>query len=186
MRPKIAALWAVAAAVAIGTAFADAGRTGKTETIRGTIYTAKDHTGITAVNVIATDGTMYSVLLDKRGVELGDEMANKRVEITGVVTQNGAKIIRVQGWSPLVTGRVEAVKNEAGNITLVKLISPEGTYEVVLDDKGQELGHSMNGRSVDVVGTIRKQKGVTGLQQIVVKDFDERQEPAVKRPEGCE
>jgi len=176
--------WAVAAAVAIGTAFAEEGRAGKTETIRGTVYTAKDHAGITVVNVLGKDGTMYSVVLDQRGEELGDQMASRRVEITGVITQNGAKTIRVQGWSPILAGKVEAVKNAAGNITLVKLVTPDGTYEVLLDSKGQELGNQMDGRSVDVVGTVRAQKGTTGLQQFVVKDFEERQE-VIPKPEGC-
>jgi len=184
MRPRILVAWAVAAAVAIGTAFAEEGRAGKTETIRGTIYTAQDQTGITAVNVLGKDGTMYSVVLDKRGVELGDQMASRRVEITGIVTQNGAKIIRVQGWSPILTGKVEAIKNASGNITLVKLATAQGTYEIVLDNKGQELGQKMDGRSVDVVGTVRAQKGATGLQQFVVKDFEERQE-TIPKPEGC-
>ena len=186
MRSKMFLGWAIAAAVLIGTVFAadkdQKKANAQSRTVRGTVYTARDHSGIVAMNLLTADGKMYNIVLDQRGLELGDKMANRKVEVTGIVTENGRNIIRVQGWNPMLTAKVEAVKSAAGNITLVRLIGPEGTYDVVLDEKGIELGKNMDGKSVDVIGTMRKKPSAGANQQFVVKSYEEHKEPAEPKP----
>ena len=182
MRSKLILGWAIAAAVLAGTVLAAEQETrranGQSKTVRGTLFTARDQTGIVAVSLFAADGKMYSIVIDKRGIELGDKMANRKVEVTGIAIENGRHVIRVQGWDAVLTGRVETVRSAAGNITLVKLIAPEGTYDVALDQKGVELGKKMDGQTVDAVGTIRKKQGAGAREQVVVKSFEEHREPA--------
>lgn len=57
---------------------------------------------------------------------------------------------------------------------LVKLTTLDGTeYEVVLDDKGIELGTKMDGKQVDVIGVFAQRKGPTGRDMFVVSGFRE-------------
>jgi flagellar basal body-associated protein FliL len=68
--------------------------------VQGLVSVTKDANGdITAVTLTTKDGVVYNVTLDENGKKLGEEMANKKVEIEGTVAEkDGAKWITVQSY----------------------------------------------------------------------------------------
>lgn len=56
-------------------------------------------------------------------------------------------------------GTVSVVKDANNVITAVKLTTAISAYEVVLNEKGLELGKTMDGKKVEVEGTIQHKDG---------------------------
>jgi hypothetical protein len=75
-------------------------------------------------------------------------------------------------------GIVKEVKDQNGVVTEVTLKSPREMYQVTLDAKGKELGKSMDGKRVKIVGTLEVKNGVKWL---TVEKYSE--EPAAKHKE---
>ena len=164
----------IAAALLMGSAIAGE-RGAKNGTFRGTINVARANGRVSAITLV-TPEEYYDVVMDQRGLDLGERMANKKVEITGFVTsRNGRKLLTVQSFMPILTGKVEAASDREGRITVVRIVSREGTFDVLLDEKGMELGREMNGKNVEVVGVIREktEKGRGIQQEFLVKSFNE-------------
>jgi hypothetical protein len=67
-----------------------------------------------------------------------------------------------------VEGTVSVVKDANNVITAVKLTTAKSTYDVVLNEKGLELGNTMNGKKVEVEGTVSHQDS---QKWIAVKSF---------------
>jgi hypothetical protein len=70
------------------------------------------------------------------------------------------------------TGTVKVTKDKTGQVTAAKLrvggILPH-TYTVALDPKGKELARKMDGKKVQVKGTLVKQKNGTRL---TIREFN--------------
>lgn len=68
--------------------------------VQGTVSVTKDASGaITAVTLTAADGVSYNVTLDENGKKLGEEMADKKVEVEGTVAEkDGQKCITVTSY----------------------------------------------------------------------------------------
>ena len=80
---------------------------------------------------------------------------------------------------PKIRGKVVVVKDTAGIITAVQLESRKlGTYNVVLDAKGKELGAKMEGKRVEVKA-VESVKGEA--KWLTVESYTE-----IQRPEGKE
>jgi hypothetical protein len=69
--------------------------------VQGLVGVTKDADGvITAVTLTTADGTVYNVTLDENGMMLGEEMADKKVEVEGAVSEkDGQKCITVQSYT---------------------------------------------------------------------------------------
>jgi hypothetical protein len=61
----------------------------------------------------------------------------------------------------------------------VKLATAESTYDVVLNEKGLELGSTMDGKKVEVEGTVSDQNG---QKLIDVKSFKPVEEKPAETP----
>lgn len=68
--------------------------------VQGVVGVTKDANGdITAVTLTAKDGAVYNVTLDENGKKLGEEMADKKVNVEGAVSEkDGQKCITVQSY----------------------------------------------------------------------------------------
>jgi len=167
-------VWAVSMAVLLaGLAYAE-----KTSTIKGTVLTTKNAAGEESGNLRASDGTLYTIVMDDRGEKLTKKMDGRRVQVVGVVTREGkGNLLRVLSYDPVLTGTVQATKDQTGAITSVQIITAEGVYEVALDQKGIEIGKTMDGQTVDAVGTITEKKRLfIGRNKVTVKSFERRRE----------
>jgi flagellar basal body-associated protein FliL len=69
--------------------------------VQGVVGVTKDASGvITAVTLTAADGVVYNVTLDDNGKKLGEEMADKKVEVEGTISEkDDAKWITVQSYA---------------------------------------------------------------------------------------
>jgi len=81
-------------------------------------------------------------------------------------------------------GIVKEVKDQNGVVTEVTVKSPRETYQVTLDAKGKELGKSMDGKRVKIVGTLEVKNGVKWL---TVEKYSEEaaakhREPSAEKP----
>ena len=146
-------------------------------TFRGTVFRSKSSSGVEVVTLATPAGT-YTIVMDDRGTKLAKDMAGKKAEVIGIVTRDGStSLLRVQSFSPILTGRIEAVKNQQGGVMIVRLVTPDGTYEIPLDDKGIELGKKWDGQTVDAVGTVSKKKFLfIGKNEFTVKSFERHKE----------
>jgi hypothetical protein len=76
-----------------------------------------------------------------------------------------------KGNNPPITGIVTVVKDNDGNIIEIKVkVRRELIYQVVLDEKGKELGNTMADKRVKIEGTVEI-KGDVHL--LTVKTFGE-------------
>jgi hypothetical protein len=76
---------------------------------------------------------------------------------------------------PRFRGKVAVVKNAEGVIAEVKLESRRlGTFDIVLDAKGKELGEKMAGKNVVIKGTVVDRGGKKWL---TVESYKEIQRP---------
>jgi uncharacterized lipoprotein YajG len=68
--------------------------------VQGIVSVTKDANGaITAVTLTAADGAAYNVTLDENGKKLGEEMADKKVDVEGTVAEkDGQKCITVTSY----------------------------------------------------------------------------------------
>jgi len=74
--------------------------------------------------------------------------------------------------SMVVVGTVKEVKDSNGVVTEVTVkVNKELTYQIKLDAKGKELGKSMDGKRVKVVGTLDVKAGVKWL---TVEKYEEQ------------
>ena len=145
-------------------------------TFRGTVVRSKS--GSMEVATLTTSAGTYTIVMDDRGTKLAKDMGGKKAEVIGIVTKEGStSLLRVQSFSPILTGRIEAVKNQQGGVMIVRLVTPDGTYEIPLDDKGIELGKKWDGQTVDAVGTVSKKKFLfIGKNEFTVKSFEQHKE----------
>ena len=121
---------------------------------------------------LVTADVEYVIVLDQQGIDLGKQMLKRTVEVTGVVTVSGdQKLITVQSFRPQIIGLVDAIITPDGRVTLVKLASQYGTFVVILDEKGVELGRLLNGRKAVVVGTVVENRGRE--KQFLIKTYCE-------------
>jgi len=74
-------------------------------------------------------------------------------------------------------GIVKEVKDQNGVVTEVTVKSPRETYQITLDAKGKELGKSMDGKRVKIVGTLEVKNGVKWL---TVEKYSEEPTPKHK------
>lgn len=72
-----------------------------------------------------------------------------------------------------LTGTVSVSADDDGNITAVNLTVGETVYHVTLDASGRKLGGDMEGKKVEVTGTVREHDD---QKWIVVKSFKEVKE----------
>lgn len=72
----------------------------KTTKVQGVVSVTKDANDIiTKVTVVTADKVVYHVALNAKGLELGKEMADKEVEVEGIVSKRGdQEWIRVQTY----------------------------------------------------------------------------------------
>jgi hypothetical protein len=72
----------------------------KTTKVQGVVNVTKDANDIiTKVTVVTADKVVYHVALNAKGLELGKEMADKEVEVEGIVSKRGdQEWIRVQTY----------------------------------------------------------------------------------------
>ncbi len=75
----------------------------KTTKVQGVVNVTKDANDvITKVTLTTKDGVAYNVALNIKGRELGKEMADKEVEVEGVVSKIGDENrIKVQSYKPV-------------------------------------------------------------------------------------
>ena len=73
-----------------------------------------------------------------------------------------------------VTGVVTVIKDDAGAITSVMVISRDAAYSITLDENGKKLAE-LAGKEVEVTGTCVEKDGV---KTITVESFKEVQKPA--------
>jgi hypothetical protein len=68
--------------------------------IQGTVEVTRDMEGeITAVKLVVNDKISYPVTLDEKGKEMGENMAGKKVEVTGTVeTKDKVEWLTVQSY----------------------------------------------------------------------------------------
>jgi hypothetical protein len=68
--------------------------------VQGVVDVTKDAAGvITKVTLTTEDEVVYNVVLDAKGLELGQEMADEEVEVEGTVSkQDGQEWITVQSY----------------------------------------------------------------------------------------
>lgn len=55
--------------------------------LQGTVSVAYDANDVITSVSLTADGTVYNVVLDEKGIELGKEMANEEVKVKGVVSE---------------------------------------------------------------------------------------------------
>ena len=69
----------------------------------GTVSVARDADNvITGVTLTTQDNVAYSVRLNQKGVELGEQMDGKQAEVNGVVKEkDGRKMINVISFKPV-------------------------------------------------------------------------------------
>jgi hypothetical protein len=72
----------------------------KTTKVQGVVSVTKDANDIiTKVTLVTADKVVYHVALNAKGLELGKEMADKEVEVDGIVSKRGdQEWIRVQSY----------------------------------------------------------------------------------------
>jgi hypothetical protein len=72
----------------------------KTTKVQGVVNVTKDANDIiTKVTVVTADKVVYHVALNAKGLELGKEMADKEVEVEGIVSKRAdQEWIRVQSY----------------------------------------------------------------------------------------
>ena len=81
-----------------------------------------------------------------------------------------------------VIGIVTVVKDNDGNIAEIKVkVHKDLIYQVVLDEKGIELGKTMAGKRVKIAGTIEK-KG--DAEWVTVKTFSELKPRTEAKPKA--
>jgi hypothetical protein len=70
--------------------------------VQGMVNVVKDANNvITAVTVKAKE-VVYNVVLDKKGLELGEKMANKEAEVHGtIVKKDGKESLKVVSYKPV-------------------------------------------------------------------------------------
>jgi hypothetical protein len=76
-----------------------------------------------------------------------------------------------------VIGTVKEVKDSNGVVTEVAVKSRRETYQIKLDAKGKELGKTMDGKRVRIVGTLEVKDGVKWL---TVEKYSEEPGPKHK------
>ena len=76
-------------------------------------------------------------------------------------------------------GTVSVVKDANNVITSVKLATARTTYEVVLNEKGLELGNTMADKKVEVEGTVSHKDG---QKWVDVKSFKAVEEKPAEKP----
>ncbi|HUW33657.1 MAG TPA: hypothetical protein VM223_18775 [Planctomycetota bacterium] len=150
----------------------------KTSTIRGTVSTSKTATGEKTGTLMSSDGTLYTIVMDDRGEKMAKKMEGKKVQVVGVVSKEGeGNLLRVLSYDPVLTGTVQATIDQTGAITGVQIVTRDGVYDVTLDQKGLEMGKTMDGYTVDAVGTITQKKMLfVGRNRFTVKSFERHKE----------
>jgi flagellar basal body-associated protein FliL len=95
---KLAIVLIAGAALLSAVCFAEEKAPAESVKVQGLVGVTKDASGaITAVTLTTQDGVVYNVTLDENGKKLGEEMADKKVEVEGTVAEkDGAKWITVQ------------------------------------------------------------------------------------------
>lgn len=84
--------------------------------------------------------------------------------------------------SNLVIGTVTTAKDNSGNITEIKVkVHKDLIYQVVLDEKGIELGNTLAGKRARIKGTVET-KG--DAQWLTVKTFNELAPRAEAKPKA--
>lgn len=79
-------------------------------------------------------------------------------------------------------GRIAVTKDADGVITSVKLENRKrGTYNIVLDEKGKELGEKMADKFVSITG---KETSKDGEKWLTVETYTEMQRPQGRRGPG--
>jgi len=69
---------------------------GETVTLKGVVSVLRDANDVIVSVQLATDGGTYDVVLDAKGLELGEEMEGEKVEVKGVVSEeNDQKWLKV-------------------------------------------------------------------------------------------
>ncbi len=80
--------------------------------------------------------------------------------------------------STVVIGTVKEVKDQNGIVTEVTVkVNKELTYQIKLDTKGKELGKTMDGKRVKVVGALDVKHGIKWM---TVEKYSEEQMPKHK------
>ncbi|HUW33864.1 MAG TPA: hypothetical protein VM223_19835 [Planctomycetota bacterium] len=159
----------------------------KSVTMLGFVQAAKVKSGVQSVNFVTPDAE-YVVVMDQRGLDLGTKMADTRVEVTGIITDDkDRKLLTIQSFRPQLTGTVDSAISVDGRLMLARLITAGGTYVIVLDEKGVEIGSTMHGRKVNVIGTMVNERSRT--KELLVKSWEEFREiqpfgPAPNKPMG--
>ena len=152
----------------------------KSTTLLGTVKTELVKDWLNSVRFV-TDNAEYVVLLDLRGLQLGERYPEWKVEVTGAVIETPeSKLLTVQSFRPMLTGTIDSAIARDGRLMLATLITIQGNYVIVLDEKGVELGEKMNGRKVEVIGSLFGEKE---NRVLMVKSYGEaREEPPKTEP----
>jgi flagellar basal body-associated protein FliL len=97
---KLALVLIAGTALLSAVCFAEEKAPAESVKVQGLVGVTNDANGdITAVTLTTADGVVYNVTLDENGKKLGDEMADKKVEVEGTVAEkDGAKWITVQSY----------------------------------------------------------------------------------------
>ena len=146
----------------------------------GVVQASKVKSGVVAVKFYTPDAE-YVVIMDQRGLDLGNKLPNATAEVTGVVIPDkDQKLLSVQSFRPLLVGTIDSAISMDGRLMLCRLLTASGNYVVVLDDKGVELGEKMHGRKVTVIGTPINEKSRT--RELLIKSWEEYREQPGNMP----
>ena len=152
----------------------DANNPIKSTTMLGVVQAAKVKSGLVSAKFL-TDDAEYVIVMDQRGEQLAQKMQNSGVEVTGIIQEeNDQKLLTVQSFRPQLFGTVDSAISHDGRLMLTRLITPAGPVVIVLDEKGVELGLTMHGRKVSVIGTYINEKSRN--KEVLVKSWEEFRE----------
>ena len=98
---NLAVLLIAGAALLSAVCFAGEEAAAESTKVQGLVSVTKDADGaITAVTLTTAEGAVYNVTLDENGMKLGEEMADKNVEVEGTVAeQEGQETITVISYA---------------------------------------------------------------------------------------
>jgi hypothetical protein len=64
-------------------------KSAKTKNVKGTVSVIKDASNVVTSVKLTAKKTIYNIVLDTTGLEIGNTMADKKIKVTGVVHQKG-------------------------------------------------------------------------------------------------
>jgi hypothetical protein len=97
----VAAVYLLLSSTAFGKTKSSKSKLGET-TVKGTVSVIENANNVVTSVKLTTANSIYNVVLDTAGLKIGNTMANKKIKVTGVVSQKGdQKWIDVKQFKPV-------------------------------------------------------------------------------------